>query len=390
MRIVAVAVLTCAVVLGCESDGLIWMPPLRNADPLFRIIVRGKAGFINKQGHIVIPPKLDVGSNWGQAFYDGLLSLGDSSGGPFLNIHGKKLLDNGFYWIWDFSEGLAPALEEDSSEWGYIDKAGKFVIPPRFPTYPEGLVHNFAEGLALVETDGKVGYIDRSGEFVIQQRFVAGTSFKNGFARVAVDGPCQYFDYEHFDPCSRMPARGAPATGGVSRAARSRARLCKWRFIDKTGKQIIEKEFEAALAFHEGLAAVKVGDKWGFIDLRGEFAIPPSFDEVHSFSDGLALVSNRSMSGFVDKTGKLVISVDFYKAEPFADGLGLMGDPDDGYIYVNQSGKQVIAQRYVLASSFFHGLAHVKLDGSSVPNSKGIYAYIDRTGKRVFTYKIED
>src|ERR1700752_4642703 len=110
MRVLAPLLLTGTLLFGCEADGLIWMPPSDRAAALFRIIVGGRAGFIDSSGHIVIPATLGVGSNWSQAFYDGMLSLGVGDG-PFLNSTGQKVLDNGFFRIWDFSEGLAPALK---------------------------------------------------------------------------------------------------------------------------------------------------------------------------------------------------------------------------------------------------------------------------------------
>src|SRR5258706_13529089 len=141
------------------------MPPSDKADALFRIVVNGRAGFIDRQGHVIIPPTLTIGSNWDQAFFDGLLALGVSSG-PFLNAKGQKVLDHGYDRIWDFSEGLAAAREKADSKWGYVDHMGHFVIPAQFPSYPEGLVNKFSEGLAAVEVDGKLGYVDHTGKYV--------------------------------------------------------------------------------------------------------------------------------------------------------------------------------------------------------------------------------
>src|SRR5262245_23050194 len=45
-------------------------------------------------------------------------------------------------------------------------------------------------------------------------------------------------------------------------------------FIDKTGKEIIEPQFEGATCFSEGLAGVHIKDKWGFIDNAGRLPSP--------------------------------------------------------------------------------------------------------------------
>ncbi|MBN9661524.1 MAG: WG repeat-containing protein [Acidobacteria bacterium] len=385
MRRLALFCLLITIAYGCESVTLIWMPITNSADPLFRIIKSGRAGYIDEKGRVVIPPTLPVVSEEGQAFYDGMLSLGISDG-PFVDTKGKKILDNHFYRIWNFSEGLAAAMETSDSSWGYIDRSGKFVIPPKFPSYPKGVVSDFSEGLAAVEVEGKLGYIDHTGEFVIAPRFAAGTAFESGLARVVVDGPCSYVKYDAADPCIAWSPTVAPGTSNDSGWKASPAGHCQWMFIDKTGRKAISSQFEGAMAFHEGLAAVRSGDQWGFLNRQGAYEIYPAFEAVHSFSDGLALVSNGKDSGFIDKTGTLKIRVDYHHAEPFSEGLTVIRTPDDRYIYVDTTGKQVIPGSFVLASRFFHGLAHVKLSPNSIYEQQGSYAYIDKTGKRVYEY----
>ena len=69
----------------------------------------------------------------------------------------------------------------------------------------------------------------------------------------------------------------------------------KWGFIDTTGKLAIQPQFDGASAFHEGLAAVRVGaessGKWGFIDSAASFVIDPRFDATRFFNESLAPVS---------------------------------------------------------------------------------------------------
>ncbi|MDP8982855.1 MAG: WG repeat-containing protein [Acidobacteriota bacterium] len=97
-------------------------------------------------------------------------------------------------------------------------------------------------------------------------------------------------------------------------------------------------------------------------------------------------MENGRASGFIDKTGKLKIPAEFYKAEPFSEGLAVIGHPDDGYIYIDTQGKQAIPRRFALASRFFHGLAHVKTEGGPAAWAGGTFEYIDKTGKRIFSY----
>ena len=59
-----------------------------------------------------------------------------------------------------------------------------------------------------------------------------------------------------------------------------------------------------------GLAKVKIGGKWGYIDKTGKYVVNPQFDEVWSFSEGLAGVIigdwKTSKWGYIDKTGKYI------------------------------------------------------------------------------------
>ncbi len=54
----------------------------------------------------------------------------------------------------------------------------------------------------------------------------------------------------------------------------------KWGYIDKTGKIIIDPQYDDAWPFSEGLAAVMIVDeetgKWGYIDKTGKYVWEPT------------------------------------------------------------------------------------------------------------------
>ena len=68
----------------------------------------------------------------------------------------------------------------------------------------------------------------------------------------------------------------------------------KYGFIDKSGKVVIELQFDIAGDFSEGFAKVEKDGKYGFIDKNGKVVIEPQFDEVRDFSEGLATVAIES------------------------------------------------------------------------------------------------
>jgi hypothetical protein len=69
-------------------------------------------------------------------------------------------------------------------------------------------------------------------------------------------------------------------------------------YVERSGKVGIPPHFGEALAFHEGLAAVRpkkttihgMGDTWGYIDKSGNYVIEPRFNEAHPFRNGVARV----------------------------------------------------------------------------------------------------
>ena len=342
-------------------------------------------GFIDQTGKVVVPPELKYwGSNGGDEFHDGLLAI-DAPKGIYVDHSGKTVTDTSFlrHWSPNFSEGLAEAKSEDTKKWGYINPKGEWAITPRFDGFPSENLGPFHGGLAAIEAAGQTGYIDTTGAFAIPPRFLKGDYFFDGMARVVVEGPCMYGD--RGNPCGDFKA--------LPKGTKLDSRLpsCKFTFVDRSGKIISDERYDSADHFSEGLAPVRVGNKWGYIDKTGKMVIAPQFDVVSSFADGVALASTNRLFGYIDHAGKFVIAPQFSYAEDFSEGLAIVGSLDSGVWFIDHIGKQAIPGKFAIASGFFKGLAHVKLKSSAADDGTiylGDFAYIDRTGRRVFSYTI--
>ncbi|MBK9106789.1 MAG: WG repeat-containing protein, partial [Saprospiraceae bacterium] len=57
----------------------------------------------------------------------------------------------------------------------------------------------------------------------------------------------------------------------------------------------------------EELAYVAVDGKYGFIDKTGKIVINLQFDKASDFKEGMARVAVDDKSGFIDKSGNIVI-----------------------------------------------------------------------------------
>jgi hypothetical protein len=373
---------------ACSWDYLIWMNRSKSADPLYRFVQHGKAGYIDRAGIIVIPPQFNAYDNIGDEFHDGLLQVGIAEG-DYVDISGKKVIE-GLYRGTTFSEGLAVAMKKDGDQWGYIDRTGAFVIGPRFGFFGQGYAHPFSEGLAAIETPQKTGYINHSGEYVIQPSFLYGSDFHEGRAAVVVEGPCM-----NFSMSSHCPGSGWV----VPRDGPADAPRCKFTFIDQSGALITDERYDAVKEFSEGLAPVVKNRKWGYIDKAGRMVIAPQFDGAEPFSDGMALIRQGLLSGYIDYSGKIVIPAQYHYAESFSEGLAVVATwnektmLEEEFYYINKQGRQALAERFERASHFLKGLAHVRLKSdnneSNAGDGQASFAYIDASGKRVFAYRGE-
>lgn len=114
----------------------------------------------------------------------------------------------------------------------------------------------------------------------------------------------------------------------------------KWGYIDKTGKIVVEPQFDEAWSHTEGLAGAKIRGRWGYIDKRGKIVVEPQFNNIFGFSEGLAAIETGGKWGYIDKTGKIVINPQFDKAYSHSEGLARV-KIGDKLGYIDKTGKYV-------------------------------------------------
>ena len=152
-------------------------------------------------------------------------------------------------------------------------------------------------------------------------------------------------------------------------------------YIDKTGKEVIPCQYEAAAAFSEGLGSVFVGDfpggRVGFVDKTGQMVIPAKYGDGSStatftFSEGLAGVMGAGQyytQGYIDKTGQVVIPFEYREVRPFSEGVApvAIGAARVGskWGYIDKTGTLVIPAKYDDARSLSEGMAAVAVGTNS-------------------------
>lgn len=291
------------------------------SDGLSVVKINGKYGYIDLRGEITIEPQFTVGA----PFQDGAAEVTKEEKTGFIDTHGNMLFYSDKYeTICGFCEGLALARVAKSGLWGYVDKAGLFAIPPRFPH-----ARDFSERKAVVAIhdpyeaidrgSGAFGYINQNAEIVIPPEYGYAYDFHEGRAGVCLPhNKCR--SDKHFG------------------------------FIVQNGDMAFDSLFIDALWFAEGLAPVKTKRlfakaRWGHIDHTGDMAIRAAYDHTNPFSEGYSLVEKKGKCGFVDTSGGEIIPVKFDRALSFRNGLasvrtkGRSGKVTRGYI--NERGRYV-------------------------------------------------
>jgi|JI7StandDraft_1071085.scaffolds.fasta_scaffold08674_2 hypothetical protein len=150
-----------------------------------------KYGVINQLGQVLIPLKYDSIEYGEEGVY--MVKVGRRCG--YVDLTGKLVGNKFFSDFWKFSEGLAAVADEKSGLIGFIDHSGNYIIKPKFPMdRPSQLLplsFRFREGLAAVpgevhDFDASWGYIDKSGRWVIPPKYIEAGGFIEGLAMVRI------------------------------------------------------------------------------------------------------------------------------------------------------------------------------------------------------------
>ena len=104
----------------------------------------------------------------------------------FMNFSLARMIPKLIYiplMLISMTAALSGCSGKPQHSWGYIDRAGKVVIPAQFA---EG--REFSDGIAAVKIQGNWGYIDRTGKVVIPVQFAGAQDFANELAAVKIQG----------------------------------------------------------------------------------------------------------------------------------------------------------------------------------------------------------
>ena len=241
------------------------------------IKMNGKYGYIDKTGLILIPCQFDMAYTFKDSV--AIIRNGDQFG--FINKAGRLVIPAEYDDAFDFHEGLAAV--QRGGLWGYINKSGVVVIPFRYEN-----AGRFAEGFAPVMKNGKYGYIDIAGNTIVPYVYKFAYPFVNG---KAIAG-------EENEEIVVLNTKGNEVFAAQLRSlfyedlaivVNDKGKL---GFMNQNGQTVIACQYDDAMIFREGLAAVAINKKWGFINKQGTVVIPLQFDAALVFNEGIGIIAN--------------------------------------------------------------------------------------------------
>ena len=211
-----------------DADGR-WMlrPRLdevrRETAELDAVQFRGKWGLVNRAGELACPPRFDWFS---RAESDGRAAavidgpVGELRAMGMVDARGRLVLEPAFgrgAMSWGTSDRQTLFPRKVGDRWGFVDKAGKTVIEPRFEK-----VEALGEGIVAVRVQQKWGLVDlAAGRLVMEPKFYSIGKFSEGLAEFLPE------------PTAR-----------------------KHGYLDRAGRVVIEPRFQFAHPFRDGLAPV--------------------------------------------------------------------------------------------------------------------------------------
>jgi len=239
-------------------------------------------GFINRTGNWALEKQYTLA----KGFSEGVASVSKYGESSYIDRSGAIRIPGPFYYADRFSHGLAAVATDNFKQWGYIDHDGIMVIPQIW-----SLAHPFSEGLAMVlrKSDYHYFFLNEQGEVAVEAPVgtIQAGSFSNGVAWM------QTGEIGTFNDGSGCYGRSKPHGFGL---------------IDRSGRWVVEPQFDDANAFSEGLSVVTAGNKKGFMRADGSWLVEPKYDWATSFCEGFAAVTEGFQTKVITRDGETVWS----------------------------------------------------------------------------------
>ncbi len=203
----------------------------------------------------------------------------------YIDTSGNWVIEPQYAMAYPFTDaGIAKVQDYNTKDWRIIRNDGSFITEDIFYD-----VSHFTGDCAMVQkvVDGPAAFINSDGEYITEYKYeydMFNKGFIDGLAVVRLYGESNYVYINKEEEVVIDPK-----TNRADNFSNGLAKIDFNKFIDKTGKVVIEGDFDDAEPFSkEGYSVVKVrGEfddekkdfdyKYGIINTKGEWVFEPQF-----------------------------------------------------------------------------------------------------------------
>jgi hypothetical protein len=251
--------------------------------------VKERWGVIDENGKFIVEPKFHelVSFSEGMSRYT-QHERGQGSLHGFINRQGHAVIPAIFPRALSFSEGLA-AVELDRL-WGFITPSGVFEKEPSYSGIWNASgelslagASSFHEGLARVWTGKENAYIDKSGAIRFTVPFAVALSFSDGRAVVRQGENSGFIDVAGNLVTDLQFSMAHKFSDGMSSVEVTEGRRKLWGIINKGGNWLVPPRYLFALEARDGLCFVETEKSIGYVNASGDFVWEGSFVQYRAF-----------------------------------------------------------------------------------------------------------
>ncbi len=333
----------------------------------------GKYGMINTAGQLVVP----VEYSSIRPFFEGLAKVEKDGKVGYIDPSGTLVIPFKYDYGGDFTYGKVGVQNRGGSIFS-IDRAGNKVD---YGKYGYDRMYDSTGALLKVEKDGKYGYINRAGKVVIPVEFAYVSAFSpEGMAWGRKDNDSRLFFFNESGQTFAVPMADGYGYSGRNYFSCGLVKVYgndgEIGYANQNGEVAFSLKCDEAEDFSGGFAWVKVDGKWGAVNTEGKMVVAAEWDAHSPFVCGMARVERDGKRGVIDASGKLVVPVEYDSFDlRTLPGDVIMAWKDGKRGLLDLTGKEIVPMEYSYISAPYHGICIVRKDKD--------YGAIDTTGKEL-------
>lgn len=267
------------------------------------------------------------------------------------------------------NNSVMPAF--DGEHWIYVDGNGR---DTGIGVFDSATPFN-ADGYAAVSLGNQYYTVLTDGEWYGADSLGVSDVYGVSGSRVLAcyNGKYGYYDYD-FESLTGSSHQYDAITGNHNGVAAVKAGD-KWRIIEDSGESVTDFVLDDVAvnslgeAYAGGAAMVRTGGAWHLIDTEGNQVLEAGFPDARapeSDNGYIAVANDMGKWGFIDRGGTLMIEYQYDDAKSFSNGIGavLLGNT---WTYISEKNKAILDIGFQDAQPFHNGIAQAKTtDGAAL------------------------